>query len=422
MPGEDAFIPDEPIAALMEAARLIALSKSGDLDEADAKSLQQWVEKDPRHAGWLARLQDKEYISVLQRQYIQSQQIAAQELDIFLQNRKTETPVMPIGRTSFLPKWGWAAAVIIFTLGIGMYQKLKVKNENVKVADTGPFKNDIAPGKNGAVLTLADGSQIVLDSLNDGIIASQTGSQAVIRNGKLIYDLTGEKTADAVYNTMSTPKGRQFSLVLPDGTKVWLNAASSIRYPTVFAGAERQVFLTGEAYFEVAGNTRMPFRVNANNKANVKVLGTQFNVNAYENEESLNTTLLEGAVAVDLSFDSSSQSSVSRPVVLKPGQQAVAMVAGKAQTGIRVVNNADISKVMAWKNGLFDFNGLSFEEIMRQLERWYNIEVVYENNKVPDKRLGGKMTRGVSLNDLLKQLGKMGVHYKLEDRTLTVSP
>ena len=210
----------------------------------------------------------------------------------------------------FRRRW-WAAASIILVLGIGAYlwsARKKNAAPAVVAADTRVNTPDIPPGKDGAILTLADGSQVVLDSLGSGVIALQNGARAVIKNGELVYDLTRAGTGGVAYNTMTTPKGRQFILLLPDGTKVWLNAASSIRYPTVFSGRERKVELTGEAYFEVAKNVRLPFLVNVNDKATVEVLGTNFNVNAYEDEASINTTLLEGSVKVN-------------GTVIKPGQQ-----------------------------------------------------------------------------------------------------
>lgn len=324
-----------------------------------------------------------------------------------------DTAAPPIHRVYFLRRWWAAAASVMLLLGIGAYLWTTYK-KNLQPPAIATTLPDIAPGKNGAILTLADGSQVVLDSLNNGVIAQQNGSQAAIKNGALVYDRTGETAGQVVYNTMTTPQGRQFSLLLPDGSKVWLNAASSIRYPTVFNGKERKVEVTGEVYFEIAQNTKRPFLVNVNNKAEVEVLGTHFNVNAYGNEETINTTLITGSVRV---ISGQSEGAPSA-LVLKPGQQAQIQ---RTQPGIKMIDNVNIDKVMAWKNGLIYFDGATFEEIMRQVERWYDIKVVYENNKVPNIRLAGEMTRDVSLNDLLKYLGKMDVRYKIDGRTLIVS-
>ncbi len=324
----------------------------------------------------------------------------------------------PVRRISFLKRY-WAAASILLLLGVGAYLWFKDNSRSKALTkDNKQIPKDILPGQNGAVLTLADGRQVVLDSLGNGVIATQSGSQVVLKDGQLTYEATGSISGEPAYNTMSTPKGRQFSLLLPDGTRVWLNAASSIRYPIAFIGKERKVDIQGEAYFEVTKNVNMPFRVNVNHKAEVEVLGTSFNVNAYTNEANISTTLLEGSVKVTAFQTASSH----RPVTLKPKQQAQIMqTAQNTQSGIEVINDADIDKVMAWKNGAFNFTDVSLENIMKQLERWYDIEVVYEST-VPNVELTGKMTRDVTLNELLKNLADLGVKCRLEGRTVIVLP
>jgi transmembrane sensor len=275
----------------------------------------------------------------------------------------------------------------------------------------------IAPGKSGAVLTLADGSQLVLDSMGNGMVATQNGTQVLLKGGELAYAPAGSVSGEIAYNTMTTPKGRQFQLTLPDGTRVWLNAASSLRFPTAFGGNERLVSVTGEAYFEVARNNKQPFKVNVNGKATVEVLGTQFNVNAYDNESSIQTTLLNGSVRV------SDAKTTASAVVLKPGQQArMANDLNQATANnIKLVNDVDINKVMSWKNGLFDFEGASLSEVMRQIERWYDIEVVYEKG-IPNVEFEGKMTKDVPLKDLLTMLDRSDVHFRIENRKLIVLP
>ncbi|MGF6929573.1 transmembrane sensor [Chitinophaga sp. W2I13] len=319
----------------------------------------------------------------------------------------------PARRIHFLPRRSWAAAsIILLVLAAGAYFWLAHK-KNTPPAAMAAKPTDIAPGREGAILTLADGSRVTLDSLHNGVIAKQNGTQLVLANGQLAYDPAGASNGEIVFNTMSTPKGRQFRVTLPDGTQVWLNAASSIRYPTLFSGEERKVAITGEAYFEVAKNADMPFRVSVNNKVEIEVLGTHFNVNAYENEQTIATTLLEGSVRV-AGFANGSQPG---NVVLRPGQQA--QIGNAAKTGIRVIENANTDKVMAWKNGIFYFDGVSFAEIMRQMERWYDIEVVYEKG-IPDIEFEGEMTKDVSLNGLLVMLGRAGIHFRLEGRKLIV--
>lgn len=315
---------------------------------------------------------------------------------------KIEDPVAPVRRLPFLRPLGWVAAAILI-LATGTYFWIaSYKKEHPAVAMASKTV-DIAPGHNGAILTLSNNTQVVLDSLGNGIIATQTGANPLLRDGRLTYDPQKETTSETVYNSVTTPRGRKFRLTLPDGTQVWLNAASSLRYPTVFTGTERKVELTGEGYFEIAKNTKMPFRVKVDTREDILVLGTHFNVNAYENERTLNTTLLEGSVrVVDLG-----QQQTEKPVVLKPGQQA------QIRSEMIVVDNSDLDKVMAWKNGAFNFEGLGLAAAMRQLERWYDIKVTYESG-VPDIRFGGKIGQDVSLADLLLILSGTKLKFRIE--------
>jgi transmembrane sensor len=308
-------------------------------------------------------------------------------------------------------KWMRYAAVLLVFAGIGLFfvlQRNNSRNAHQQVAQENNV-NDVAPGKNGAILTLMDGSQVVLDSLGNGWLTTQSGTKVQLVNGQLVYEAGAAPPVAVGYNTMSTPKGRQFQLVLPDGSKVWLNAASSIRYPIVFNGGERKVAITGEAYFEVAHDASKPFRVMVNNETEVEVLGTHFNINAYHNEESINTTLLEGAVRIRNN---------QQRIVLSPGQQAQV----SNQQDIKVVDDVDVEKVMAWKNGVFNFDDASLQEVMRQLERWYDIEVVYEKG-VPPLEFYGKMGKDLPLSAVLSGLEKSNVHFRLEEgRKLIVLP
>lgn len=325
-------------------------------------------------------------------------------------------PVASIQRVPLVQrKWLRYAAMVLVVAGTVAYFFFQQNLPGPPaIIANGATDQPIAPAQTGAVLTLADGSQVVLDSMVDGVIAAQNGSEVVLDNGRIAYAARGQATGSVAYNTMSTPKGRQFQVTLPDGTQVWLNAASSIRYPTTFVGSDRKVFVTGETYFEVTPHATQPFRVNINDKVTVDVLGTAFNVEAYDNEARIHTTLLSGSIAVSLPSE--------RQVVLQPGQQAVVTHTQQIPSDINIVQNADLSKVMAWKNGLFNFDGLTFEEIMRQIERWYDIEVVYAGNAVRNKRLAGEMTRGVPLQGLLKNLEKLGLRYQIQGRVVTLLP
>lgn len=315
---------------------------------------------------------------------------------------KEDTSAKPVYYIRWWRTW-WAAAAVVLLLGIGTYIWNSGTQHPVVVTNA----NNIQPGHEGAILTLADGSQVSLDTISNGIVAMQGGAAARVMNGSLYYEGNGSQM---IYNTMTTPKGRQYQLTLPDGTKVWLNNASSIRYPVAFNGKDRTVSIKGEAYFEVAENAAMPFRVEVDERAEVKVLGTHFNINAYNDEAHINTTLLEGAVQVK------TIRGTTQTITLKPAQQAQLNA-----EEIKVIDNVNMERVIAWKNGLFYFEGATMAEIMRQVARWYDIDVVYEKG-IPDIEFEGGMTRDVSLGGLLITLEKLGVHYKLEGRKLVILP
>ncbi|MEO6684061.1 MAG: FecR domain-containing protein [Ginsengibacter sp.] len=303
-----------------------------------------------------------------------------------------------------------AAAVILLFLSVGTYYVLK-SDTNLQIAKSetqSGMKEDLAaPVANKAILTLSDGTVILLEEEENGALAVQ-GNVRVEKtaDGQIVY--SGSST-ELQMNTISVPKGsKPLQLKLADGSIVWLNVGSVFTYPASFAGKTRQVEISGEAYFEIARDLSKPFIV-INGNAKINVLGTHFNVQAYDNEAARRVTLLEGSVRVQEGNASD---------LLKPGQQAVLDV--KKSGSIQVVN-AEVEKVMAWKNGIFNFDGASLDEVMRQLERWYNIEVVYEKG-IPDIEFVGKMSKNIHLDDLLEILKKTKVHFKLvEGRKLIVS-
>ena len=268
------------------------------------------------------------------------------------------------------------------------------------------YAHDITPGGNYATLTLSDGSQVILDSTSNGVVANQGNAKIIkLANGKLKYE-NADAPHKVLYNTMSTPKGGQYRLMLPDGTEVWLNAASSITYPVAFTGKERNVSITGEVYFEVAKNAARPFKVKVNEEV-IEVLGTHFNVNAYDNEDAVKTTLSEGSVKV-----------VSRNnyMQLQPGQQAQNDKNGH----LRLINNPDMEETFAWKDGLFRFNGANIATIMKQAARWYGVEVIYKD-KI-DETFVAEIPRNVNLSKLLEllELTKQ-VHFNIEGKVVTVT-
>jgi ferric-dicitrate binding protein FerR (iron transport regulator) len=309
-----------------------------------------------------------------------------------------------------------AAAVLIIAVGFSLKSILLKPGPQTLPDKPIAQKADIAPGSQGAILTLADGRQVVLDSLGNGVVANQTGTQVVLQDGKLLYNTSQSANSQLTYNAITTPKGRQFQLVLPDQTKVWLNAASSLKYPTHFSGNERRVEIQGEAYFEVSKDARKPFIVSIPPQAGrpagaeVKVLGTHFNINAYTNEPAIKTTLLEGAVKVSSMVN-------GQRSMLKPGEQAVI----KENSPLTIDYSPNIDKIMAWKNGVFNFEEATLQEVMHQLERWYDIEVQYETG-IPKLEFVGKMGRDLSLNNVLRGLELSKVHFRLEGRKLIVLP
>lgn len=267
---------------------------------------------------------------------------------------------------------------------------------------------DIAPGYDGAILELADGSKVLLDSTGNGVIAQQGNVKIQHHNGEIIYHHgSGDIAAgdSHCYNTMRTPRGRQFKLILPDGTNVWLNAASSIVYPVAFKGPVRHVKVTGEAYFEVAHNAKMPFVVQLND-VKVKVLGTHFNVNDYSDDAATKVTLLEGSVLLERPVTHGTIHHETNKLV--PGQQALLDQSGGLQ-----IKKVDVSRVVAWKNGMFDFNGMNLKEVMSQIARWYDVEVQYPD-KLPNIQFNGQVHRNINTAQLFEILGYFGVHFKIE--------
>jgi ferric-dicitrate binding protein FerR (iron transport regulator) len=256
------------------------------------------------------------------------------------------------------------------------------------------------PGHSGAVLSLSNGSRIILDSAENGVLAKQGDVKIIKEDGQIKYS---GSSAEVAYNTVTTKRGRQWKLILPDGTRVWLNAESSITYPTVFTGNERKVQVSGEAYFEVAHHAQQPFLVTTGNQT-IEDMGTAFNVNAYPDEDGCRTTLIEGSVKV---------LAARQQCILKPGQQA------RLSGSLKVVNDVDLEDVVAWKKGQFILNGSDIKMLMRQISRWYDVDVVYSGT-VPDRQFGGVLDRNIDLLRVLQALQENGVNCKLDGRVLRI--
>lgn len=304
-----------------------------------------------------------------------------------------------------------AAAILLLVIGT-IYFRNRLTNTSQPIAahntDSPRITRDIPPGGDGAILTLADGKKIVLDSVQNGELSIQGNTKIVKEGGRLAYMPQGSAGHEVLYNTMYIPRGKQYQLILPDGSHVWLNAASSIRYPASFTGKERKVEITGEAYFEVAKSPARPFRVKIG-EAEVEVLGTHFNIMAYEEEATVKTTLLEGAVKVTRAKASH---------LLRPGQEAQL---NKNSDGITVIDDAPLSEAVAWKNGLFFFNRASLSTVMRQIARWYDVQIVYEGD-IPDMEFGGKISRNNNVSEVLKILELSKVHFRIDGKKIIVMP
>jgi ferric-dicitrate binding protein FerR (iron transport regulator) len=316
-----------------------------------------------------------------------------------------------------------AAAVIIVVLFAGYFifnHHATTPIAKTKTQQQSRFENDLTPGGNKAVLTLANGAQIILDSATNGALTQQGNTKIIkLDNGQLSYNSvngssSSPKTGEILYNTVSTPRGGQYQVVLADGSKVWLNAASSLRFPTSFTGNAREVTLTGEGYFEVTHDDAKPFKVLANG-VEIKVLGTHFNINAYKDEPTIKTTLLEGSVKVGIGAASKT---------IRPGEQAQIESHDNSLNPKIMVQPVDVDATVAWKNGRFIFHGNNILSVMRQLARWYDVEVSYEGN-VTDEEFVGVINRSryENISEILDMLEKTRtVSFAISGHHVTVMP
>lgn len=324
----------------------------------------------------------------------------------------SETAIKP-AITPLWPKILFAAAVsaIIFGIAIFYYKNDHSLQKNHSIA----YQNDVAPGTTGATLTLADGSKINLDHSSKGTIASQSGINiSKTANGQLNYELKKQSSAPNQINTLSTARGQTYTINLPDGSKIILNAASSLTYSaSLMERGLRRVKLEGEAYFQISKDKKHPFLVESKGQT-VEVLGTEFNVNAYKEEMTVKTTLLEGSVKVT---PVSAASPSSQSILLKPNQQAIL----SASNAI-AVHQADIEEVIAWKNGEFLFKEDDFKTVMRKIARWYDVEVIYETSTPENFQLGGFSSRSRNISVILKMIEKTGAaRFRIDGKKVYVS-
>jgi ferric-dicitrate binding protein FerR (iron transport regulator) len=316
-----------------------------------------------------------------------------------------QTPVLPFYRRPYI-RIAAAAAVLFLVAGTWWYT---VHRTPVRPADSIAYKNDVSPGGDKATLTLDGGRVIVLDSAAEGTVVRQGNVQVMkLAGGQLAYNAAAGKngSGELLYNTLSTPVAGQYRLILPDGTQVWLNSASSIRYPTTFSRKTRTVEVDGEAYFEVKEDAVRPFLVKSG-KASVQVLGTHFDVMAYKEEGAIKTTLLEGKVKVMAG---------GKSALLRPGEQAAV-----GNNNDILVREVDTDKETAWISGFFQFDETDLPTLMRQLKRWYGIDPVYQPMDTV-RKFGGRISRKLQLSEVLHILEANNIHFEIDGKKLIVKP
>ncbi|MBO9728617.1 MAG: DUF4974 domain-containing protein [Chitinophaga sp.] len=387
---------EKDVQQLLYIAGLIHRQRSGELTAAEQDVLEAWLAASESNRLLFDELSsDTAEATTLQEVAQENWQPSFNRVYNAIAQTKSSSRTRSIA-------WSRAAAVLLLvaTGALAFFIFRKDKTPPVVVAQ---HKSDVAPGGRKAVLTLANGSTIVLDDAQTGVVASQ-GKTLIKKsgNGQLVYDASLAGSDATAFNTISTPKGGEYQVVLPDGSHVWLNAASSIRFPAAFSGGSRKVEITGEAYFEVARNASAPFLVTSGNH-HVEVLGTGFNIQSYHNDASITTTLLQGSIRV---------STGTQTRILKPGQQTKVN-----NSTIQLINDADTEEVLAWRNGKFIFNDADLPAVVRQLERWYDVTIDYKG--LSGYRFNGEIPRTANLSKVLKMMElTSNIHYKINDRNI----
>jgi transmembrane sensor len=359
--------------------------------------------------NWIARSEEnkKFFDELIQKESLQAGLMAYHEFEANKEVAGNKMMEMTFPEEGIVRRMGWnwrrivAAAAIVLFVATGVLLLLRGRDKKTApVAQTEKKKITIdkAPGKDGAILTLANGEKLILDNAANGLISQQGKTEVLKKDGVLSYSpKAGRAPGEVLYNTLSTPRGRQFQLRLPDGSRLWLNAASSVRYPTEFASTARVIeIINGEAYLEIAtvvskaGHEKVPFIVKANDMQ-IEVLGTEFNVKAYKEEANINTTLIQGKVKITRG---------SSVALLTPGKQAIIATTGRSWA-IRVIENADTEEAIAWKNGLIAANRATIKEALMQISRWYDIDLVFKN-EIKEEDIRIRVPRTASLASVLK--------------------
>jgi ferric-dicitrate binding protein FerR (iron transport regulator) len=406
---------------------LIVQSIYGELQEDEQRELDEWLNESDNNRRLFDDYTNEEYLINRLKEFDEVRKVAEiveqQVLQAYFKDIVSISP-----RYSWMRALAVAVCLVLVVLPI-LYHLVKqpkpstqivTNNKTNKQQDT----TNIHPGTEKATLTLADGMQIILDSAADGQIAQQGNTIINSNNGKLEYKTGDHKETAILYNALTTAKGETYQIILSDGSKVWLNAESSIRYPVGFTGKERRVTVTGEVYFEVEKDKNHPFYVSISDirsnaeKAVIEVIGTHFNINSYNDEDVMKTTLLEGSVKVWVN---------ENQVRINRGQQAVissvpASGINSTKEVIKIDKNVDTSQVVAWKDGDFDFNNCDLKTVMRQVARWYNLQVVYPT-AISSEKFIGKIHRNTRIAGVLAILDSTSsLHFKIEGRKIIVKP
>jgi len=414
------------IETMQEIGGLLFRRLTGELNIHEQIALDNWLkEQDPNNRQFFEDCSDWDEVHLALSSLYDFNEGAAL-VDIQKKIQLGTQPAVPAIEIVKLRR-GWriyliaASVLFVVATGIAVFFNLNKEKTNIAALPVEQrYHNDISPGGDKAVLVLGDGSKIVLDDASSGELAHQGTTKVVkLDKGQLAYHIGQTAAGPVSYNTISTPRGGQYQVVLPDGSKVWLNALSSLRFPTAFTGNERMVELNGEAYFEIEKNTSRPFKVGVargtseiagHESMEIDVLGTEFDLMAYGDEDRQKVTVISGTV---------SARSGHEQITLQPNQQASL---DKKSYILNLIDPIDVGESIAWKEGKFQFHDASIESIMRQAARWYDIDIIYDEKKV-EQHFNGTIPRQVNLSTLLKILEGTGwVHFRIDGRKVTVTP
>lgn len=391
-----------------EIIQLIAKYLNNELDETGSGHLARWRQESPENNELFERLtSEQELFSNVQSSYGLEQKIFEKVKAKGVDLHEGTNDVGKIRRMSW--RWLVAASVVTLIAMVSYMALVKNKSEQPQVA-VAELVGDVAPGSFKAKLTLGDGSVVSLDKNESRELAKQGNATVRNDNGQLVYVAQGQP-GQVIHNILSTSIGESYATVLADGSKLWLNSGSSVKFPVAFLGNERVIEASGEIYLEVSKDAKRPFKVKVIEKGKefeVQVLGTQFNIKAYADEPTVQTTLIEGAIVI---------ANNSGTKKLKPGQQAVISNNGSMQ----LLNDVNIDAITAWRDETFQFERDNLESIMREIARWYGVQIEYEG-QIPAKTFSGMVSRKRNLSEVLKILEANNVKFRIEGKKVTIIP